>query len=106
MAAFDMRREDGAGTRDGPWAKPRYEDIPGAPFRIGDRVVVTEVFDDNRVAEKTMEGRKGTVAYFEYDCGSGQAFPHDPMIGLVEFPGVEFWSDELRLTEDAAGTRA
>ena len=41
--------------------------------------------------------RVGVVEYFDYDCGCGQSYPNDPMIG-VKFPeGVteEFWSEEL-----------
>jgi hypothetical protein len=43
--------------------------------------------------------RVGEIIYFEYNCGCGQTFPNDPMIG-VKFDNAEieeFWEEELIL---------
>jgi len=39
------------------------------------------------------------VIYFEYECGCGQTFPGDPMIGIKSSDGKigEFWKEELEL---------
>lgn len=39
------------------------------------------------------------VIYFEYECGCGQTFPEDPMIGIKSSDGEidEFWKEELEL---------
>ena len=75
---------------------PIYHDVSGAPFRIGERVRVVsskdETFDPHFI------GRTGSVKYLEYECGCGQSYPDDPMIG-VEFRArgtEEFWREELR----------
>lgn len=71
-----------------------YTDVEGAPFRIGDAVRVVSLADDT--ADDELLGCAGSVLYFEYSCGCGQSFPHDPMIG-VQFGGrmAEFWKEEL-----------
>lgn len=77
-------------------ANPSYSDIFGAPFKIGQKVKVSfneydETFDSR------FSNLFGEIIYFEYECGCGQSFPSDPMIG-VKFEGEileEFWSEEL-----------
>lgn len=84
-------------------AKPRYEDIEGAPFKIGDAVEVVTTLDDT--LDEAWIGKRGVVEYFEYDCGCSQTFPTDPMIG-VRFPDralEEFWQEELALLPPANG---
>ena len=53
-----------------------------------------ETFDDQFL------GLMGIVQYLEYECGSGQTFPNDPMIG-VRFSSCveEFWAEELQAIE-------
>ena len=71
-------------------------DIRGAPFKIGDCVRVMSGTDET--FDPRFVGRVGTVHYFEYECGCGQSYPDDPMIG-VQFrggEGEEFWKEELR----------
>jgi hypothetical protein len=71
-------------------------DVPGAPFKIGTSVRVARLADET--ANRAWLGRTGTVKFFNYDCGCGQSFPDDPMIG-VELPSgkvEEFWKEELR----------
>jgi hypothetical protein len=82
-----------------------YHDVEGAPFRIGDRVKVILLADDT--ADPVFLGRMGRVFYFEYTCGCGQTYPHDPMIG-VKFRGKfeEFWKEELaRIPKKPATTK-
>ncbi len=72
--------------------------IAGAPFSIGDKVRVLcnpnkdETFDD------TLVNHTGKVIFLEYNCGCGQTFPYDPMIGVRFRNGriEEFWKEELR----------
>jgi hypothetical protein len=79
-------------------SKPRFTDIAGAPFKIGERVRVVAGIDET--FEEGFLGRLGTIEYFEYDCGCGQTFPSDPMIG-VRFSNCieEFWTEELQVVE-------
>lgn len=45
-----------------------------------------------------FSGKKGIIKYFDFDCGCGQTYPIDPMIG-VQFPSgeiEEFWNEELK----------
>lgn len=80
-------------------AKPRYKDVRGAPFRIGVAVRVTgacdEVGRDCGIDE--LAGQYGVVKYLEYDCGSGQHYPDDPMVGVRFRDGKvrELWKDEM-----------
>ena len=73
----------------------RTEDIPGAPFHIGALVTIVQVVDST--TDESFIGKSGEVVHYEYDCGCGQTFPSDPMIG-VRFPDgteEEFWTEEL-----------
>jgi hypothetical protein len=77
-------------------ARPIRSDVRGAPFRIGE--VVSIVGSKDETFESRYRGRVGTIRYFEYACGCGQAYPGDPMIG-VGFRGgrvEEFWKEELK----------
>lgn len=82
-------------------ARPRYEDVPGAPFRIEAAVRVTGV--DDGTADTSRVGATGRVLYYEYDCGCGQSFPDDPMIGVVFADGavIEYWKSELALARSS-----
>ncbi len=78
-------------------SRPIFENVAGAPFRIGQRVVINALADDT--AETSLLSERGIIEYFEYNCGCGQSFPGDPMIG-VRFGGgkiEEFWYEELKL---------
>lgn len=76
-------------------AKCIYHDVEGTPLRIGDLVLVCKGGDETFSQEHL--GKTGTVIYFEYSCGCGQSFPHDPMIGVRLPDGKvdEFWREEL-----------
>ncbi len=55
-------------------------DIRGAPFKIGKRVRVLTSRDET--FDPRLVSRVGAVCHFEYECGCGQSYPHDPMIGV------------------------
>ncbi|MCE5279639.1 MAG: hypothetical protein LLG03_16580 [Planctomycetaceae bacterium] len=77
-------------------AQPILHDVDGAPFRIGETVVVVQVTDDT--VSSSFIGSVGKVVSLEYSCGCGQSFPFDPMI-MVHFPNgrkEEFWREEIR----------
>ncbi len=75
----------------------RPYDVPGAPLNIGLRVTVVQLCDDT--AAEAWIGQVGVVEHYEYDCGCGQTYPHDPMIGVRFDNGAveEFWIEELGL---------
>jgi hypothetical protein len=72
-----------------------HEDVWGAPFNIGELVRIGEGTDETFDARYNR--RLGTVEYFEYQCGCGQTYPSDPMIGIRFRDGAieEFWAEEL-----------
>lgn len=80
-------------------ANPIRQDIHGAPFRIGNSVRVVRIVDGTESRRHIR--RVGRVEYFEYECGCGQSFPRDPMIGVRFADGrlYEFWKDELQITK-------
>ena len=81
--------------------KPSYLkfDIDGAPFKIGDKVEVLNNPNLDETFDKRFFNNICEVIYFEYDCGCGQIFPEDPMIGIKSSDGKigEFWKEELEL---------
>jgi len=82
-------------------AHRRTEPVEGSPFQPGQIVRVVATTDVMIHDVSQYLGMVGVVTYLEYDCGSGQRFPDDPMIG-VEFPELEsenheeFWAEELQ----------
>jgi hypothetical protein len=81
----------------GDLTKPRqiFKDVRGAPFKIGTSVRVVRLADET--GDRAWPGCTGTVKFLNYDCGCGQTYPSDPMIG-VELPSgkvEEFWKEEL-----------
>jgi len=79
-------------------------DIDGAPYKIGQKVTVTGgphatsfVYDETLPVH--LLGQVGVVKYFNYDCGCGQSFPDDPMIGIQFAGGLveEFWKEEVEV---------
>lgn len=78
--------------------RKRYYDVIGAPVSIGDKVRVFRLVDNTENA--SLIGQVGVVTYLEYDCGCGQRFPDDPMIGVRFESGYEseFWQEELEVT--------
>ena len=81
-----------------------YGTVEGAPVQPKDWVTITQVIDEAGEAVGCAEwiGHKALVVYLEYDCGCGQTYPGDPMIGVrIHCQGVkhEYWHEELRLLE-------
>jgi len=89
--------------QDGVGARPIYVDVDGAPFKIGERVRVTDSKDET--FDRSFKGRIGVIEYFEYECGCGQSYPDDPMIGVRFRRGriEEFWAEELTRRQSRAG---
>lgn len=80
------------------WARPLFERVEGSPFQPADRVKVVDIADST--ADPRNVGKTGCVVFLEYDCGCGQQFPNDPMIGVRFDDGSgesEFWAEELAL---------
>ena len=78
-------------------ARPIRDQVPGAPYQPGDLVRVVAAIDTEDHDVSHHIGRSGRVDYLEYDCGCGQSYAEDPMIG-VELDGgdrEEFWPEEL-----------
>jgi hypothetical protein len=80
-------------------ARPIFEHVEGAPFQPGEVIRVTGCCDSEGEAVGIPEliGKFGVVKYLEYECGSGQHFPDDPMIGVRFRDGQirELWKDEV-----------
>ncbi len=79
----------------------RRYNIPGAPFRIGDSVSILDNPNGDLTFNSDFSGKEGTIEFFEYNCGCGQTFPTDPMIGVRFSNGTigEFWKEELALLQ-------
>lgn len=79
-------------------ANPIREHVDGAPFQPGTRVTVVAAIDRTEHDVSKHIGIGCVVEYLEYDCGCGQSFPTDPMIGVLLDTGEreEFWKEELQ----------
>ena len=77
--------------------KKRDYDVEGAPFMIGDVVQVLNNLSNDETFNSDTIGKIGKVLFFEYDCGCGQTYPHDPMIGVTFSDNLveEYWKEEL-----------
>ena len=73
-------------------------DIDGAPYKIGQKVKVLNNPNKDDTFDMKFANKKGEIIFFEYDCGCGQTFPTDPMIGIKFNDGSidEFWKEELK----------
>ena len=84
----------------------RYERVEGSPFQPGDRVQITQAVDAevdvHPVTGRAYIGLAGVVEYLEYDCGCGQRFPDEPMIGVLIDGEVwsvgEQWQKSVRIS--------
>jgi hypothetical protein len=76
-------------------SEPIFRNVSRVRFAIGGIVRVCRLIDQTGASQ--FLGLQGKIEYFEYSCGCGQSYPHDPMIG-VRFANSEveeFWSEEL-----------
>jgi hypothetical protein len=73
-------------------------DIDGAPYKIGQKVKVLNNPNKDDTFDMKLVDKTGEIIFFEYDCGCGQTFPTDPMIGVKFSDGSidEFWKEELQ----------
>ena len=80
---------------------PLYKDVDSAPFHIGDRVKVLNNPNNDETFDEKFVFKSGVIDYFEYECGCGQYFPEDPMIGVRFKNGTieEFWKEEIKTTD-------
>jgi len=64
-------------------------------FKIGQTVKIIKISDET--GDKKYLNKIGVVKYFDYDCGCGQSYPDDPMIGVKFADGEieEFWKEEI-----------
>ena len=75
------------------------EDVQGAPFKIGQRVIVALLADET--ADAKFLSHAGRVVTLCYNTGCGDTYPHDPMI-KVHFEETDladelFWHEELEV---------
>jgi hypothetical protein len=73
--------------------------VEGATFNIGDEVQVLNNPSNDETFNSETIGKIGKVTFFEYDCGCGQTYPNDPMIGVIFSDNLveEYWKEELVL---------
>lgn len=78
-------------------ANPIYEDVKDAPFFIGCKVEICWGESDGTFDEE-INGMCGVIEYYEYECGCGQTYPNNPMIGvsIPKYDTLEFWPEELK----------
>lgn len=76
---------------------PLHRNIEGAPFNIGEPVRILDNPSNDETFNFIFAKRIGHVEFFEYECGCGQTYPEDPMIGVIFTDGKvgEFWAEEL-----------
>lgn len=78
-------------------ANPIRDHVDGAPYQPGMPVRVVDAIDRDVHDVSAFIGSRGVVEYLEYECGCGQRFPDDPMVGILFRDGrrQEFWSEEI-----------
>jgi hypothetical protein len=80
-------------------ARPIRERVEGSPYQPGQSVLVVQAVDVDIYDVGEFVGRTGVVEHLEYECGCGQHYPGDPMVGVRFADGdlQEFWREELSL---------
>jgi hypothetical protein len=76
---------------------PIYKNVDSAPFQIGEKVKVLNNPNKDETFDEQFSFESGVIIYYEYECGCGQSFPKDPMIGVKFESGSveEFWKEEI-----------
>tara|TARA_R110002072_G_scaffold113322_1_gene242728 strand:+ start:589 stop:822 length:234 start_codon:yes stop_codon:yes gene_type:complete len=66
---------------------------------IGDEILVLQNPNNDETFRVELSGQQGMVKYFDFECGCGQTYPNDPMIGVQFNSGVveEYWKEEIML---------
>jgi len=72
-------------------------DIYGSPYTIGEKVIVLSNVSNDCTFDDKFIGLIGKIEYFDFECGCGQTYPTDPMIGVkfLDNSIEEFWNEEL-----------
>ncbi len=75
------------------------KDSEEAPFKVGEEVLVLNNPNLDSTFDEQYVGKIGRIVHFDYECGCGQSFPSDPMIGVMfcDVSLEEFWKEELKL---------
>jgi len=78
---------------------PLYKNVYGSSFNIGEKVQVLNNPNKDETFDEQFAFKSGIIIYFEYECGCGQNFPNDPMIGVKFKQGIveEFWKEEIKI---------
>lgn len=73
-----------------------YEDFKGAPFKIGEKVVISWIPGSENVSDiLSYIGCTGTVSHFNYVESIADTYPYDPMTGVLFEDGrVEYFETE------------
>lgn len=73
-------------------------DIYKLNITIGDKVSVLYNPNNDETFNLALFEKSGFVQYFDYDCGCGQSYPNDPMIGVKFNTGEteEYWKEEIK----------
>tara|TARA_R110001583_G_scaffold52147_1_gene162165 strand:+ start:3515 stop:3826 length:312 start_codon:yes stop_codon:yes gene_type:complete len=96
-----------------------FNDVEGAPVKIGQRVVITNIVDETTlgyieqgdadcIEDAVVDyflNKEATVIYLDYDGGCGQVYPSEPMIGLLIDGDAQehaFWPEELMIKSEEA----
>ena len=75
------------------------KNVPGAPFRIGDKVKVIKAADETCAIQ--FIGHQGIVVRFDYRGAVGQSYPGDPLVVVViGQSSSSFWKEELELVKE------
>jgi hypothetical protein len=79
---------------------PLNKNVDCAPFKIGDKIKVLNNPNNDETFNKLFISKSGLVIYYDYECGCGQNFPDDPMIGVRFENGIveEYWKEEIKTT--------
>lgn len=82
-------------------ADPMRHHVEGATYQPGERVLVVRAIDRYVHDVSELVGKEGAVEHLEYECGCGQHYPEDPMVGVRFGDGQlqEFWREELQQIE-------
>ena len=69
-------------------------------LKIGDKIKVLNNPNNDETFNKLFISKSGLVIYYDYECGCGQNFPDDPMIGVRFENGIveEYWKEEIKTT--------
>lgn len=69
-------------------------------FLKGDMIRVLPNPNKDETFNSDFIGEFGVIMYFDYECGCGQSYPNDPMIGIQFSNGQmeEFWKEEIQAT--------